>query len=199
MTGYQIREVHVARYSGGLNGGPSNSVQKFYQTFVVQRNGSSDCYLIYNWGAGAEGRPHDDPRGQLQLVTTGPITYSRANSLAAMKLDEKYKKGYVHYTTFGVGANIIVPPKIEDLIQGIGNGGAPVIAVTEVQTVLDCLRRAGALFSGEASAGFILANRQPGESMVIRQGLALSLAEMHRLIIQSQASLELIDEALGID
>ena len=35
---------------------------------------------------------------------------------------------------------------------------------------MDCLRRAGALFSGEASAGFILAGKQPGESMVIRQG-----------------------------
>lgn len=203
MSGYLIREVVIARYSAGINGGPSNRVQKFYQTFILQENGSSDCWLVYNWGAGAEGDIHKDPRGQLQLVTNSPITFSRASMLANVKMGDKLAKGYVHYTQYGTNAIITVPPKIEDLInaeRGVRSSTAPDRpAAQEVSTVADCLARAQSLFSGDASAGFILAKAKPGEAVLIRQALAANIKDMARFLDQAGASLELLDEALGLD
>ena len=206
-SGYQVREVVIARFAASINGGPAGKVQKFYQTFILQENGSSDCWAVYNWGAGAEGSIHADPRGQLQLATTGPVSYSRASSLASLKMGEKLAKGYSWYTSYGATANIGVPPKIEDLINGTKGVGRPIHGVgpsaaangPEVSTVADCLARAQALFSGDASAGFILAKGKPGEAVLIRQTLAENVKDMDRFLDQARASLDLLDEALGLE
>ena len=208
-SGYQVREVVIARFPASYNGGPAGTTQKFYQTFILQENGSSDCWAVYNWGAGVEGNIHHDPRGQLQLATTGPVSYSRASSLAGLKLGEKLAKGYVLYTSYGATANIGVPPKIEDLLNGTRGVGRPISGVgvphpgvrqgPEVSTVADCLARAQALFSGDASAGFILAKGKPGEAVLIRQTLAENVKDMDRFLVQARASLELLNEALGLE
>jgi hypothetical protein len=121
--------------------------------------------------------------------------------LAQRKRETKLNKGYVHAGNWDqkMISDLPVPVKFEQLIAGTDHGGTGVVPVTEVGTVLDCLRRAGALFSGETSSAFILAKDEPGEAMMIRQGLAASLVELKRMLVQSEAGLELVDEALGID
>lgn len=188
-----VESVEVLRFHDS-----NGSLQKFYQVFVISQFvpsiGRDEYWIIGNWSGGAEGPIKQDCKGQVGKIGAA-VTYQQAQAIAQRRVQEKLNKGYTLYTQYGSAAKIPVPAKVAAEM-----GPEPAATVPESKkapepTTIDYLRSAAMAFTTRAAAiQSLLRGRQEhvAEAWMLRADLQEDLEEMRRVVIQSEAALELV-------
>lgn len=189
-----VESVEVLRFHDA-----NGNLQKFYQVFVVSQPAPgygrrTEYWVLGNWSGGAEGPIKQDCKGQVGTIGAGS-TYQQAQAIAQRRVQEKLNKGYTLYTQYGSAANIPVPAKIAAEM-----GPEPAATVPESEkapepNTIDYLRSAAMAFTSRAAAIQTLLRGRPehvAEAWMVRSELEADLTEMRRVVIQSEATLELV-------
>jgi hypothetical protein len=188
-----VESVEVLRFHDSTGG-----LQKFYQVFVVSQHnyaiGRDDYFIVANWGAGAEAPIKQDCKGQVSRISVAS-TYQQATTIAQRRVQEKLAKGYTLYTQYGSAAKIAVPGKVASELPPEPAHTVPESEKAAPLAVIDHLRDAASKFTSEAARIRPLLRGRPehvAEAWMLRADLEADLEEMRRVVIQSEATLELV-------